>query len=570
MAIRKQLKNWWKLNFKESIKNKYTLYMVIGVLLTSLMVGGGCIILTNKKENEDTKKIMNLHCQNVAANINEALSSTEQSVKFMSEYIYSTTPDIETLLQEPETFDAYNNQVITIFDKITHQTKGAVTYYYRYNIEYFPSTAGFLRSREYSHQDLGKNFVQLEPTDLKTYSKDDKKVSWYYHPIATGKGEWIPPYWGENLQMNMISYVKPIRKNEITIGVIGMDIDFDILMNEIKEKKLYESGHTFLISEDKTSVLDENATKRKDENDETIEEIKQFKDKIKKDDSNSQIAYKYNNIEKEMVHKKLNNGMYLVYVANKKDIYKEQNLLVKISIILGIIIALVCAFIGYQSTKKLTDPLEKLTDAAIQLGDGNINIKIPPVKINDEVGKLTTAFQKTTDHLQNYITYVQNLAYKDALTDVQNRTAYEKLMEQIGIDIRLGRAEFALIMIDLNQLKTINDTYGHEMGNHYICNLCNKITAIFPVETVYRIGGDEFIIVLKDKIYEKRNELLIKIRKELDYKEKEDILNPWENVTAAAGMAEFNPQTDDSPETVFKRADQEMYEHKIQMKREME
>ena len=114
--------------------------------------------------------------------------------------------------------------------------------------------------------------------------------------------------------------------------------------------------------------------------------------------------------------------------------------------------------------------------------------------------------------------YVQNLAYKDALTDVQNKAAYDMSMEQMDVDIRMGRARFALIMVDLNYLKRINDTYGHEIGNRYILNLCAKITDIFAVEMVYRIGGDEFIVLVKEEDYERREELLARLRESLAFK----------------------------------------------------
>ena len=567
MTGKKRFSRWWKSNFNDSIKSKYTTYMVLGVLIASLLVGGSSVFLMNRKVDADTTESMNLRCQSVASNVNDALASTEQSVKFMSEYISTLEPSFEQLTSDEAVFNKYNEEIIRIFDKVTHDTVGAVTYYFRYNPDYFKPDAGFLFSKEYSHEYLGRDFVALEPTDLSKFSEDDPAVEWFYIPLHSGSGEWISPYWGDNLQMNMISYVMPIYVEGKKVGVIGMDIDFDILIQEISSEKIYESGHSFLIGTD-GSVLDEESVRNENESSIAREEVDRFRQYLTTAESTDLISYSYNGTDKRMVFSRLNNDMYLVFVANESDIYAEQDFLLTIVIVIGIGIALVCAFISFQTTKKLTDPLEELTVAATQLGDGNLNVQIPVTRDDDEVGMLAHAFQKTVDHLQHYITYVQNLAYKDALTDVQNRAAYEKSMEEIDIDIRLGRAEFALIMVDLNKLKSINDTYGHEMGNHYICNLCNKITNVFPVESVYRIGGDEFIILLKDDTYANRDELLLQIRSAIAYKEFDDKENPWENVSAASGMAIFNPETDDSPESVFKRADKEMYENKVQMKAE--
>ena len=168
-------------------------------------------------------------------------------------------------------------------------------------------------------------------------------------------------------------------------------------------------------------------------------------------------------------------------------------------------------------------------------------------------------------HIQQYVDYVQNLAYKDALTDVQNKAAYDMSMEQIDVDIRMGRAQFALIMIDLNRLKKINDTYGHEIGNRYIINLCSKITDIFAVETVYRIGGDEFVVLIKGDDYAQREDLLERLRRHLEV-DPSQVKNPWDNVSAATGMSEFDPENDGGSDEVFKRADEAMYENKLEMK----
>ncbi|MBQ7677477.1 MAG: diguanylate cyclase, partial [Lachnospiraceae bacterium] len=506
-----------------------------------------------------------LNCQSVAAEINEALASTEQSVRFMSQYISTLSLSFEDLTSDEAIFKEYNRNIITIFDKVTHDTVGAVTYYFRYNPDYFPPDAGFLYSKEYSHEYLGKDFVELEPTDLSLYAEDDPAVEWFYAPLRSGVGEWISPYWGDNLQMNMISYVMPVSVGDTIIGVIGMDIDFDILIENISTKKFYDSGHSFLIGTD-GGVLDKDSVRHATSSKIAIEEVDKFRKNLTEKESMDLIAYTYNGIHKRMVYSRLNNNMYLVFVADDSDIYEEQHFLLNLVIFIAIIIAFICAFAGFQTTKRLTDPLEQLTLAAAELADGKFNVVIPTTHNDDEVGKLAKAFQKTVDHLQQYITYVQDLAYKDALTGVQNRAAYEKSMEQIDIDIRLGRAEFALIMVDLNKLKTINDTYGHEMGNRYIQNLCAKIKNIFPMESVYRIGGDEFIIILRDEQYQDREGSLDQIREVLAFKDAVDTEHLWENVSAAAGMAVFDPAADDSTESVFKRADQAMYENKIKMK----
>ena len=69
---------------------------------------------------------------------------------------------------------------------------------------------------------------------------------------------------------------------------------------------------------------------------------------------------------------------------------------------------------------------------------------------------------------------------------------------------------FGIAMIDLNNLKVINDTYGYEEGNYAIKKLCEIVCSVFSHSLVFRIGGDEFVVILKgadQKMYENKNEM---------------------------------------------------------------
>ena len=153
------------------------------------------------------------------------------------------------------------------------------------------------------------------------------------------------------------------------------------------------------------------------------------------------------------------------------------------------------------------------------------------------------------------------LADKDALTNVGNKRAYFEVEERLNDLIKKGKARFALSMIDLNGLKTINDTYGHERGDAFIVALSNMIKDTFTLSEVYRIGGDEFIVVSENSDYDRidrlHNAFILRIKDEKTNEEK---------VSAAIGTAIFDPKIDNNVEDTFKRADAQMYERKKKMK----
>ena len=157
-------------------------------------------------------------------------------------------------------------------------------------------------------------------------------------------------------------------------------------------------------------------------------------------------------------------------------------------------------------------------------------------------------------------------AYKDALTGIGNKAAYNLKSRELNDDIAGNRAEFAIVMVDLNDLKMINDNYGHKSGDSYIIGCSRVICDIYKHSPVYRIGGDEFVAVLQGHDYQNRHKLLETTRRSFAASCDNTALDPCERYSASVGMAEY-AFDDNSVELVFKRADSAMYEAKTKFKK---
>ena len=156
--------------------------------------------------------------------------------------------------------------------------------------------------------------------------------------------------------------------------------------------------------------------------------------------------------------------------------------------------------------------------------------------------------------------------YKDALTGVGNKAAYIKKTEELNRIIAQGDAEFALVIADINNLKKINDDYGHRAGDTYIKGCSDMICNAFKYSPVFRIGGDEFIIILQGRDYADRKELTDKLRAEFEMTYSNTEADPWLRFSAAVGIAEY-ASDDNTVELVFKRADKLMYDNKADFKK---
>ena len=145
--------------------------------------------------------------------------------------------------------------------------------------------------------------------------------------------------------------------------------------------------------------------------------------------------------------------------------------------------------------------------------------------------------------------------------------AYDKEIRRVEGDLQNdSEKKFGIAMVDLNFLKKINDTYGHEQGNIAIKKLCRLVCVIFAHSPVFRIGGDEFVVVLENSDYRNIDDLIAQFNGQLDEMARDEALEPWERISAAIGVAFYDPAADSSAENVFKRADKAMYIRKKEMK----
>ena len=155
----------------------------------------------------------------------------------------------------------------------------------------------------------------------------------------------------------------------------------------------------------------------------------------------------------------------------------------------------------------------------------------------------------------------QRKANIDALTGVRNRHAYLEFEEQMNIQIaERNNSDFAIVILDVNDLKCINDNEGHNAGDKYLKDACKAIKSIFKDCFVFRIGGDEFAVVAQDKAFAHVDEFMTHLGEYNNMAAKEGC------VVVAGGMAKFDD--DACVATVFDRADQAMYDNKSSLKRE--
>ena len=171
------------------------------------------------------------------------------------------------------------------------------------------------------------------------------------------------------------------------------------------------------------------------------------------------------------------------------------------------------------------------------------------------------AEMKEREERERNLQSAQRMARLDVLTGIRNKNAFAEYTEEIKKKILSvpEHLHFGIVMCDMNDLKLINDTRGHSFGDEALMRASRMICEIYDHSPVFRIGGDEFVVILDGRDYDDRDSLLGKLREE-SLANKRSRSGP----EVACGMAIF--ENGDTFDTVLHRADQEMYVNKKDLK----
>ena len=504
----------------KSIQSKILFVVITGLLVITAVVSAIGVSMTHEVMHRDADRILKNAAQREAAIINDVLGDVVKSCGIMEHYAV-TEAGAASRLRGEEFRARYLERVETMFSEVVVNTSGVDGFYLRLDPACADGTSGFYKQV----LDNGE-LLDMPLTDLTKYGSSDKQnVGWYYQAVDAGTGIWMDPYYFPGNKNQLITFAEPLYVGQDLIGVIGFDMSFDYLVARINNISVYENGHAVLLARDGVTPYN------------TAEPVSSGHSH---DDPTA--------VTKE----ELENGMYLSLQADYKDIQKD------IRPILGKIVAafvvVLCFAIAYTVfvTRKIVKPLKQLTAAAQAISSGSNQTESVQLLVNsdDEIGSLSQVLSSAYARIQEHTAYINALAYRDSLTGIKNTTAYTEAIRDLNKDICTGNPKFGVLMADINNLKETNDRFGHDVGDDLIVCTAKLLTDTFQSSYVFRIGGDEFAVIVQGEDYEQYRARL----RQLDEVCAAARVNTGDStvpVWVARGIARFDPSIDRTYEDVF-------------------
>ena len=378
---------------------------IIIVVSSIMLVMGIVLLLTSTLSadailNEDSESILRRAADYYTNRIDDNYRSTEQSVATIYNYAAKLADaDDSFIIQHGEAERIYTETISELSETIAENTRGAMAVYLRYNPDDFGGTAGFWYTIV-----LPDNTWKTEPpTDMSLYGKDElEHVGWYYIPVGTGQAMWMDPYHNANIDVDMISYIIPFYHNGYTVGIIGMDINLELLREATAEVNLYKSGHAFMLNKNGDVVYHEAYPKGASFDELSPSEQKYFSDALGYGAGSVTVCRSLTGAKEKLIIRELKNGMLLGVYAPISEIEAPQRSLLTQQIIIAIVILAFAILTCRLLVKTVTDPLKKMTGVAERYAVGDFSEKIL-VKGDDEVGILSKSLQTMSESLQNQI-----------------------------------------------------------------------------------------------------------------------------------------------------------------------
>ena len=260
---------------------------------------------------------------------------------------------------------------------------------------------------------------------------------------------------------------------------------------------------------------------------------------------------------------------WAVFIQQPYDaVYWSLGRMRRLSILVGALSLCFAVLLAFLISRYITRSIAKLIYGVRQVANRNFTFKVD-IQSKNEIGELADTFNQMVDQLnlhRKHIEQQQNklefLARTDALTGLDNHRHFmEELTSEAQRAVHSG-SPLSVMILDLDEFKRINDTYGHLVGDHVLLTTAEIIKKhLRSTDIIARYGGDEFCVAVTNTTVPKARAMARKIREEVANREFSPDGAPKFHITCSIGLTEFHKNMTSTLE-VLKLADQALYKAK--------
>jgi diguanylate cyclase (GGDEF)-like protein len=249
----------------------------------------------------------------------------------------------------------------------------------------------------------------------------------------------------------------------------------------------------------------------------------------------------------------------------------------RLDLLVGVgVLALVAAIpLGFLLIRRIVGPLEDLSQAMLSFSMGKLDVR-SSIRRRDELGRLAQAFNQMADqHQQTHMRIVRlnaeleervayrthqlrELASRDPLTGLYNRRYFSEVLERCYAEAIRYHTALSCIMIDLDDFKSANDAFGHQVGDQVLQLAAGTIVGqLRTADVAARYGGDEFILLLPQTDADRTHVLGERIVERFNSELGERV--PGSTVRMSMGIASLQTLESENAESLIQAADHALY-----------